>query len=265
MGSPSTPGTDIDIAALDRVAAQTWPGTEEEALGGWLLRAAGGFTGRANSALTAGDPGMPLPEPAARIRRWYTARGLTPMASLSYLAGQRDSNPVDRFLADQGWALRDEAAVIVMTQRSAAVTVTPAALPVRLDDEPGDDWLALYHFRGQPGPPPPIARTILTSAPWQAFASARDGDRTVAIGRVAGAGAGEGHWAGLTAIEVDPDYRRRGLAAAVTTALIAEAARRGAAHVFLQVEDNNEPALALYHRLGFTEHHGYHYRVAPYG
>jgi N-acetylglutamate synthase len=160
--------------------------------------------------------------------------------------------------------------VIVMTQSPAAATpaaATPAAdaLPVQYASEPGDDWLALYHFRGQPDLPP-IARTILTSAPWQAFASARDGDRTVAIGRVAGAGTGAGsngeHWAGLTAIEVDPDYRRRGLAAALTTALIAHAAQRGARRVFLQVEDGNQAALALYRRLGFTEHHSYHYRVA---
>ena len=71
------------------------------------------------------------------------------------------------------------------------------------------------------------------------------------------------HWAGLTAIEVAPAYRRRGLAAAVTTALIAHAAQRGADRVFLQVEDDNEAALALYRRLGFITHHGYHYRVAP--
>jgi N-acetylglutamate synthase len=262
-----TPITDIDIAALDRMAALTWRGTEQEPLGGWLLRAAGGFTGRANSALTAGDPGIPLPEAAAGIQRWYAARGLTPMASVSFPAGEPHRSPVDQFFAAQGWALRDEAEVIVMTQRSAAVATSSAAppvapnasaLPIRLDDAPRNDWLALYHFRGQPALPP-VARTILTSAPWQAFASVRDGDRTVAIGRVAGAG----DWAGLTAIEVDPDYRRRGLGAAVTTALIAHAAGRGLARVFLQVEDGNGPALALYRRLGFTEHHGYHYRVAP--
>ena len=263
----STPITDPDIAALDRAGALTWRGTETEPLGDWLLRAGAGFTGRANSALTAGDPRVPLPEAAARIRRWYTTRGLTPMASVSYPAGQPERNPVDRFLADQGWTLRDEATVIVMTQSSTAATPAAAALPVRLDDQPGDDWLALYHFRGQPDLPP-IARTILTSAPWQAFASARDGDRTVAIGRVAGTGShgdhsNGAHWAGLTAIEVDPDYRRRGLAAAVTTALITHAAQRGARRVFLQVEDDNEAALALYRRLGFTTHHGYHYRVAP--
>ena len=254
--------TETDIAALDRAAARTWRGTEEEPLGHWLLRAGGGFTGRANSALVAGDPGLPLPEAVARVRHWYTARGLTPMASLSYRPGQPDSNPVDRFLAGQGWSLRDEAAVIVMTREPAGLVPPPAPLPVILGPEPGDDWLALYHFRGQPGLPP-IARTILTSAPWQAFASARDGGRTVAIGRVAGTGTGRPHWAGLTAIEVDPGYRRRGLAAAVTTALIAHAAGRGADRVYLQVEDDNEPALALYRRLGFTVHHGYHYRVAP--
>jgi ribosomal protein S18 acetylase RimI-like enzyme len=255
MGSPIT---DIKIAALDRMAALTWRGTEEEPLGSWLLRAADGFTGRANSVLTSGDPGMPLSEAAARTRAWYAARGLAPMASVSYPLGRPDRGPVDEFFAAQGWRLRDEAEVIVMTRPSAALPPQPTALPVSLDHTPSDDWLALYHFRGQPTLPP-IARTILTSAPWQAFASMRDGDRTVAIGRVASAE----HWASLTAIEVDPAYRRRGLAAAVTTALIAHAAQRGAGRVFLQVEDGNEAALALYHRLGFTEHHGYHYRVAP--
>jgi ribosomal protein S18 acetylase RimI-like enzyme len=252
------PITDTDIAALDQAAARTWRGTEEAPLGGWLLRAGAGFTGRANSVLTAGDPGMPLPAAAALIRRWYTVRGLTPMASVSFPPGQPDRNPVDRFLADQGWRLRDEAEVSVMTRAAAGLAATPAALPVRFDDRPSDDWLNLYHFRGQPDLPP-VARTILTSAPWQVFASARDGDRTVAIGRVAGSG----EWAGLTAIEVDPDYRRRGLAVAVTTALVAQAAQRGAGRVYLQVEDGNEAALALYRRLGFTTHHGYHYRVAP--
>jgi ribosomal protein S18 acetylase RimI-like enzyme len=31
----------------------------------------------------------------------------------------------------------------------------------------------------------------------------------------------------------------------------------------LQVASANEPALALYERLGFAEHHRYHYRLAP--
>ena len=134
--------------------------------------------------------------------------------------------------------------------------VTPVA--VAIDPEPGEDWLALYHYRGQLSLPP-IARQVLTSAPWQAFASVRDGGQTVAIGRVAAADG----WAGLTAIEVAPGHRRRGLATAVTAALAAQAAARGAGQVYLQVEDDNAAARALYGRIGFAAHHDYHYRIAP--
>ena len=52
---------------LERMAAAHWRGTEEEWLGEWLLRAADGFTGRANSALPLGDPGRPLDD-GARLR-----------------------------------------------------------------------------------------------------------------------------------------------------------------------------------------------------
>ena len=58
-------------------------------------------------------------------------------------------------------------------------------------------------------------------------------------------------WAGLTAIEVAPGHRRRGLATVVTAALAAQAAAHGAGYLYLQVEDDNEAARALYrpHRL----------------
>jgi N-acetylglutamate synthase len=102
---------------------------------------------------------------------------------------------------------------------------------------------------------------VLTSAPWQAFASVRSDGETIAIGRVAG----DAHWAGLTAIEVDPRHRRQGLGTAVTAALTANAASRGITKVYLQVADGNDAARALYRRIGFTDHHCYHYRVEPDG
>jgi ribosomal protein S18 acetylase RimI-like enzyme len=82
---------------------------------------------------------------------------------------------------------------------------------------------------------------------------------TIAIGRVAASG----DWAGLTAIEVDPRHRRRRLGTIMTAALAARAADHGAANVYLQVTDQNAAARSLYRQLGFTDHHGYHYRVAP--
>jgi ribosomal protein S18 acetylase RimI-like enzyme len=170
---------------------------------------------------------------------------------------------LDGLLDDLGWSRRDGPA-IVMTARPAAIAglAAPSArgaliAPVQVADAPDEAWLGMYHYRGQKLPP--VARRLLMSAPWQAFASVREDGQTIAIGRVA-ADAG---WAGITAIETDPAHRRRGLARAVTAALATRAAARGATGLYLQVEDGNAAARTLYEGMGFTGHHRYHYRVAP--
>jgi ribosomal protein S18 acetylase RimI-like enzyme len=252
----------ITIPDLEQRAALSWRAPEEERVGDWLLRAAGGFTGRANSALAVGDPGRTLGQAADAVCHWYQARGLPAMIAIPYPAAGPRADPVDRFLAEQGWSVRSGTATVMTApagQIARAAGPVPA-VPVGIDPEPDEAWLALYHYRGQQGLPP-IARQVLTSAPWQAFASIRAGGQTIAIGRVAAAGG----WAGLTAIEVAPAHRRRGLGTVVTAALAARAAAHGAGHLYLQVEDDNETARALYQRTGFAAHHGYHYRVAPAG
>jgi N-acetylglutamate synthase len=271
----------VSIGELERAAAGGWRAPEEAALGDWLLRAADGFTGRANSALAVGDPGLPLAAAITEVGRWYRDRGLPPMVAIPYPLGRPQSNAIDRFLSDElGWPVRPGAATVMTAdpgevaawgaagRATADATAgtgagptagagAPAGLDVDMAAEPDDGWLALYRFRGRR--PPPMARRLLMSAPWQAFASVREAGDTVAIGRVAVAG----DWAGLTAVEVHPRHRRRGLGGAVTAALAAAAAARGVAGLYLQVEDDNGAARALYRRIGFADHHSYHYRVAP--
>jgi len=241
---------------LERAAVPGWRAPEEARLGDWLLRAAEGFTGRANSALAVGDPGLPPAQAVEAVCDWYRARALPPMIAVPYATGLPDTSEVDRFLAGRGWTIRPGAAT-VMTAAPGEVARPEGVTAVEVGTEPDDDWLALYHYRGQALPP--IARRLLMSAPWQGFARVRLAGRTIAIGRVAGTG----EWAGLTAIEVDPAYRRRGLGAAVSAALAAAAAERGVPGLYLQVEDGNLAARTLYGSLGFTDHHGYHYRLAP--
>ena len=246
----------ISIADLEAAAAGGWRAPEEAPLGGWLLRAASGFTGRANSALAAGDPGRPLAAAIQDVRDWYQARGLPAMIAVPFPLHRPHDSEVDRYLGQDGWTIR-VAAATVMTAVPGAVAAPAAAVPVDIDAAPDASWLARYHYRGQELPP--IARRLLMSAPWQAFASVREAGETLAIGRVAAAG----DWAGLTAVEVHPRHRGRGFARAITAALARSAASRGVTGLYLQVEDDNTAARALYATAGFTDHHGYHYRIAP--
>jgi N-acetylglutamate synthase len=249
----------ISITDLEHAAAPGWRAPEEDRLGDWLLRTADGFTGRANSALAAGDPGMPMTDAIEAVGRWYRARGRPAMIAVPYPVGHPEHSELDRVLAALGWTVRADAAT-VMTRTTTGVARRARAVgaAVAIDPAPDAAWLAQYHYRGQDLPA--IAIRLLTSAPWQAFGSVRADAETIAIGRVAGSG----DWAGLTAIEVDARHRRRGLATAVTAALAARAAARGAANLYLQVTDENIAARSLYQRLGFADHHGYHYRIAPH-
>jgi N-acetylglutamate synthase len=265
---------------LERVAAAHWRGTEEEWLGDWLLRAAGGFTGRANSALPLGEPGRPLDDALAAVSRWYRDRGLPPMiavpvpleARVPCVAGatpgaRREAveaddagSELDARLARRSWLVRPGPAFVMVADLPLAIPGDGLADggAVHVSPEPDESWAARYHYRGQDHLPP-IARQVLTSAREQSFVSIRDGDEVLAITRLSIAAG----WAGLTAVEVHPGHRRQGLGVAVSAAACRVAARRGIQRVFLQTEADNAPAQALYQRLGFRYAHRYHYRVAP--
>jgi N-acetylglutamate synthase len=180
------------------------------------------------------------------------------------LAGDGSSPPgqgLDHFLAQRNWGTRSAPAFVMVGPAGggAGPSPAPAGTALAIDAEPDDAWLAMYHYRGQAGLPP-VARRVLRSAPWQGFASLRlPSGEPVAIARVSVGGG----WAGITAVEVSPQRRRQGLGTLITRAACAQAARRGAQRVFLQVEVDNAAAQAMYQRCGFTYSHRYHYRVAP--
>ena len=249
------------IIELERAAAAHWRGTEEEWLGDWLLRAAEGFTGRANSALPPGDPGRPLDEALTSVTQWYRTRGLPPMIAVpTPIAADPHGHALDRHLSQRGWLTRSSPAFVMLAGLPLRTLAGEfrAAGDVEVSGQPDDAWAARYHYRGQDHLPP-VALKVLTSAEQQSFISIRDGGQVLAIARLSLAGG----LAGLTAVEVHPDHRRQGLGAAITAAACEQAERAGIARVFLQVEVDNAPAQALYGRLGFGYSHRYHYRVAP--
>lgn len=249
---PPSAAQRIGVRDLQLVLARGWRPLEQQPLGDWLLRASGGFTRRANSALVVGDAGMPAPAALDRVRRWYAERSLPPTVQLS--ATQTRTDLLEQLDAE-GWRATGAARVMTAELSHVLRATAEADVEVRLDDAPDDDWLALY--RHDTGALPAVARDILVNHPAAVFASIRDAGACIAIARATV----DDRWAGLFAVEVAATHRRRGLGRAVSTAALRWASRHGARHVHLQVAVDNAAAMAMYDALGFSPHHDYVYRV----
>jgi GNAT superfamily N-acetyltransferase len=251
----TVPAAPRDVLALEEVAALGWPAPETRWLGRWLLRAAEGWTGRGNSVLPLGDPGLPLDAALAEVTAWYGERGLPARCSVPTPAREL----LDGALAARGWRSYNPTAVLTADLEVLLGALADPGLPVTVEAGPSADWLSLYHYRGA-AELPPVARRVLAGARDPGFAVLRDGaGRPLAIAR----GSVDEGWVGVTAVEVDAAHRRRGLGTAVMRAILDWGRGRGAVSAYLQVADDNAAGLALYEAMGFARHHGYHYVQAP--
>ncbi|MFD8983415.1 GNAT family N-acetyltransferase [Streptomyces sp. NPDC059564] len=242
-------GPAASFEELARVTARAWRPLESEPLGEWTLRAAEGFTRRANSVLPLGDPGIPLDEALARVTAWYAKRGL-PAYVQAATGAVGTQEPLCAELERRGWVNEVSAEVRIGALAPVGdADVDEAALSaVELTRAPDEDWLGRYGKVRDPE----LARRMLVEGPSVWFASLGGGR---AIGRCVV----DGRWAGFAAVTVDPEHRRRGLATAVMTALARRALEEGASAAWLQVETGNPGARALYDGMGFATHHAYHH------
>ncbi len=211
----------VSARDAERHSLPLWPHVERVPLGEWELRTdpapVGRLLKRANSCLAFGDPGLPLPEAARVVRDFYEARGRDPLVQVEL------GSPAATAFGDLGWtAVAGGDAHFMVTSLAMASRSAGRDTEVELEED---------------GPRVRVVRLV-------------DG-REIGSGR----GAIDGDWLGVHALGVEPDRRGRGHATAMMAALLEWGAERGATTVWLHVETDNEPALALYGGLGFRIHH----------
>lgn len=112
----------------------------------------------------------------------------------------------------------------------------PAVMEIERTTFPADAWSESM-MRGELGDQPRTRHYVVACV----------GDTVVGYAGLAAAA----DQADIQTIAVLAEHRRSGVGAALMDALLAEAARRGAEAVFLEVRSDNEPAQAMYDRFGF--------------
>ena len=264
---PPRPSPRLRVTPEDacRRSNASWPAVHTAPLGGWLLRASGGFTARANSVMATGDPGVPFTDALEQVRRFYAEHGLPAWAQVVL------DTPTAQGFDEAGWVTarpdNDHCVLQIGSVAQAARAVRrllPGSTPpVAVADRATAAWLA-NDERARTHREDALA--VLEGPEPVAFVSVGDPDGPVlAKGRVACSDASSDwsrDWVGITDVWVHPDHRRRGLASVVLDELLGWAAERGASTVYLQVRAENAPALGLYAAVGLRVHHAYRYLTA---
>jgi ribosomal protein S18 acetylase RimI-like enzyme len=241
----------VDVTGLEQDCAAAWPAVVDEPLGQWRLRAAGGFTGRANSALTIGDPGVPVTDALARVVA-FAGRNDIPAAA-HVISGAA----VEQDLTQAGWSVDEThpggAESVVMT---GPLTGFDSAVPpgVTVRETPPQGWWPLAVGTAAPTP---AQRHVLAGRSGVGFGTVRADGLVVGIVR----GAVVGDLLHIARLAVAPTHRRLGLGTGLLAALADWGARRGAIRCALQVATHNVGAISLYAGLGCLPHHRYRYWI----
>lgn len=249
------------VRGLQERAAHAFPAVHLRYLDGWWLRHADGGAWWASSVLPHGAavPGE-LPGRIRSAEQFYAGHGTRTRFQISPGACPVD---LDDALAVRGY--RVDSPMSLQSASTAHVIdrvidrVPTGQRRIRIDDRLTgawfETWLAVHGAGGDPDPERAMLRRVDRPS---GYASAWRGPEVVAVGRaVADTG-----WAGVFGMATLPHARGTGAARQVLAALAGWAGRRGAAHMYLQVECDNTAARRLYERAGFTELCRYHYRVA---
>ncbi|MEV5964512.1 GNAT family N-acetyltransferase [Kribbella sp. NPDC051952] len=242
----------ISEANIDALMNQGWPAAAKTELDGWLVRRNAGVTLRANSVLPTKAP-FDLDKALEYVENLYLAHNITPSFQISPAVQPSD---LDAHLEARGYTVNNPTLVQAAEISDVLAKLPPTAAGMNIHATPSDDWMDLWwSIDGRGG-------AAERSAARQILARSRalyavNGQPATAIGRLALVD----DTAGLYCLAVDERFRRQGLAQAVIGSLLQAATTSGARWVWLAVVEANEPARALYERLGFRTVSRYHYRV----
>ena len=237
----------LERATLDAVAPQAL-----EELPGWLLPFDRSSVNRAISAVPLSHSASHT-DVVAEIAARYARKGFGTQFRIADVPGLES---LQAALSQQGY--RAHHPTLTMTARLRQLPALPLAASnwrVSISQQPTKEWESVYlasEFdpKDAASRVQALSRSNCTSYAWIGDASGALAAGTASMSR---------GWASFHGLRTLHRVRRQGLAQALLAALCQKALAAQLENCFLQVEEDNAPAITLYQRLGFQTAWRYRY------
>lgn len=246
------------VRRLEAVGFRAWPASSVAYDGSWQIRLTGSHPSKRLNCLVALDPSdvRDIPLRIEKAERKFASHGRPLLIRETPLSPR----PLMEFLEQNGWERFEE--VVTLTADLATIE-----LPDTLDYLPTQD-IGRYvdadiavHGADIAGKPALAEIVSAIQPPTGLFIieDAEDGPLAVTLC------VQDNDLAGLMSLAVRADRRRQGLGVELLTSALRWARMRGARTAWLQVVADNEAAVGLYAKMGFSEAYRYAYwrKVAP--
>ncbi len=241
------------IRRSEEISNNAWPAVENILYDGWILRFAAGVTRRSNSVSMLYPSTI---DPDEKIRFCESVFHEKRVPACFKVTSAADPGNIDGILERWGYTVN---AVISFQVRDNASRIPCPTAPVSFTSPNDPSWIDEFiRMNGfDPGRKGIYSKIMALMPARKCLARIRAGDTTVAVGL----GVLEDRYLGIFDIVTDPLFRGRGFGRDITRSLMIWGQQHGAALSYLQVLDNNQPALGLYSSLGFSEQYRYWYRM----
>jgi N-acetylglutamate synthase len=241
------------IIEMETMANAAMPALETQLYDGWLLRFSQGYTKRANSVHPLHASTLDLETKIAFCESQYAKRG---QSSIFKMTPASQPPELDTQLEARGYKRISDTLLQVCPLSPEKHPVTELKGSTELSQEWVESYQRLDPFKGASLE---TIRQTLVSIPYPTFyAEIKDETGTI-IG--IGQGVLQDTYIGIFAIVVDEAHRGRGLGRHLMNILLSWGMQQGAQKSYLQVSADNQPALPLYHSLGFETLYDYWYRI----
>ncbi len=240
------------VSDIEQAGLRAWPAIDTASDGQWVLRAAGGYTKRANSvqSLEVGDDGDATAR-LERAARWYRDRRLPPIFRVTPLAG-----PAILAALGEHWVALDRSLVLAMDMGPQSFTADENTATYSVTSS---DWLnAQRQLQRYDEATVERLKRIVERIRAPVRGLVHYGEDAIpsasAVMMVVNGLVYTGN------VVTAASQRRRGYARRLMLSGLAWARQAGGRRAAINVLANNAPAIALYEGLGYVRHYEYHYR-----